>query len=115
MKNKNLEKQDFGKVVLQDITGGDPKAKKNKRSFWHSIQIPFLAILTGLIIGAILIAVTSETVYAAFAAGFFKGLGQAFKEIGTAYLALFTGSLGNPVNIINALKGGEPTAIRSAF
>jgi general nucleoside transport system permease protein len=115
LNKKSLEKQDLGKVILEDITGGGPKSKKTKRGFWKTIQIPVLAIITGLFIGAILIAVTSETVYAAFAAGFFKGLGQAFKEVGTAYLALITGSLGNPVNIINALKSSDALAIRTAF
>lgn len=114
MNKKKTEKKDFGKIVLQEVTGGDPTVKKQKRGFWRTIQIPLLAIFTGLIIGAIMIAVTSETVYAAFAAGFFKGLGQAFKEIGAAYLALFTGSLGNPVAIVAALKSGDAAAIRSA-
>lgn len=115
MNKKNLEKQDLGKVILQEVTGGDPKTKKAKRGFWKTIQIPVLAIITGLIIGAILIAATSETVWAAFALGFFKGLGQAFKEIGMAYQALFTGSLGDPVKIVNALKGGDPVTIRTAI
>ncbi len=115
MNKKNLEKQDLGKVILEDITGGDPRTKKSKRGVWKTIQIPVLAIITGLFIGAILIAATSETVYAAFATGFFKGLGQAFKEVGTAYLALLTGSLGNPVNIFNALKSDDALAIRTAF
>jgi simple sugar transport system permease protein len=114
LNKNNTEKQDFGKVVLQEIVGGDPKAKKQKKSVWKAIQIPVLAIITGLFIGAILIAATSETVYAAFNEGFFTGLGQAFKEIGTAYLALLTGSLGNPVSIVAALKSGDGAAIRSA-
>lgn len=114
MNKKNIEKQDFGKVVLNEIVGGDPKAKKQKKGVWKAIQIPVLAIITGLFIGAILIAATSETVYAAFREGFFTGLGQAFKEIGTAYLALITGSLGNPVSIVAALKSGDAAAIRSA-
>ena len=114
MNKKKTEKKDFGKIVLQEVTGGDPTVKKQKRGFWRTIQIPLLAIFTGLVIGAIMIAVTSETVYAAFATGFFKGLGQAFKEIGASYLALFTGSLGSPVAIVAALKSGDAAAIRSA-
>jgi len=71
-KKKN-EKLDAGKVVIQELTGENPQKQKPKRSFWKVIQIPILAIITGLIIGAIIIAATSETVYAAFAAGFGKG------------------------------------------
>jgi simple sugar transport system permease protein len=114
LSKKDQTKQDVSKVIIQELTGGDPKTKK-KRSFWKVIEIPALAIFTGLVIGAILIAITSETVYAAFGTGFFKGLGQAFKEIGTAYWALFAGSIGNPANWVAALKSGDPVAIRTAF
>ncbi len=114
MKKNNKEKQDVGKVILQELTGGDPKTHK-KRSFWKVIEIPALAILTGLIFGAIMIASTSLTVYAAFSEGFFKGLGQVFKEIGTAYWALFAGSIGDPSAWVAALKSGDPVAIRTAF
>ncbi len=115
MNKKGTEKQDLGKVVLQEITGGEPSAKKKKRSFWKVLQIPALAILTGLIIGAILIASTSFTVYDAFKISIWKGLGTAFSEVGTAYLALLTGSLGNPVNWVSALASGDAASIRSAF
>lgn len=115
MDKKKLQKQDLGKVVLQEITGGEPSAKKKKRSFWKVLEIPALAILTGLIIGAILIASTSFTVYDAFKVSLWKGLGTAFSEIGTAYLALITGSLGNPVNIVSALFSGDAASVRSAF
>ena len=114
MNKKNTEKQDVGKIILQELTGGDPKAQKKKRNIWGIIEIPFLAIVTGLIIGAILIAVTSEQVYAAFGVGFWSGIAQVGKEIGTAYLALFNGSIGDPVKIIAALKSEDPASIRSA-
>jgi len=114
LKKNNKEKQDIGKVLIQELTGGDPQNRK-KRSFWKVIEIPALAILTGLIFGAIMIASTSLTVYAAFSEGFFKGLGQAFKEIGTAYWALFAGSIGDPSAWVAALKSGDPVAIRTAF
>jgi simple sugar transport system permease protein len=113
--NKNADKQDFGKVLAQELTGGEPSPKKKKRGLWKVIQIPVLAIFTGLIIGAILIASTSFTVYDAFKVSIWRGLGTAFSEIGTAYLALLTGSLGNPVNIINALISGDGASIRSAL
>lgn len=115
MNKKNLEKQDVGKVVLQEVTGGEPSAKKKKRSFWKVLEIPALAILTGLIIGAILIGSTSFTVYDAFKVSIWRGLGTAFSEIGAAYLALLTGSLGDPINIVSSLISGDAASIRSAF
>ena len=84
MDKKDIEKQDVGKIVLQELTGGDPQVKKKKSSFWKTIEIPMLAIFTGLIIGAIMIAATSETVYAAFGQSIWKGFVTAFSEIGTA-------------------------------
>ncbi len=114
MNTQKNDKQEVTKVIIQELTGGEP-VKRRKRGFWKIIEIPVLAIVTGLIIGAIIIAVTSETVYAAFATGFWKGLGAAFKEIGTAYWALFIGSIGDPARIVAALKGGNPVEIRSAI
>lgn len=112
-KPKN-EKVEASKVVIQELTG-EGKPQKKRRGFWRSIEIPFLAIVTGLIIGAILIAVTSETVYAAFATGIGKGLATAVKEVGTAYWALFIGSIGDPARIVQALQGGNPAEIRAAL
>jgi len=113
-KKKN-EKLDAGKVVIQELTGENPQKQKPKRSFWKVIQIPILAIITGLIIGAIIIAATSETVYAAFATGFGKGLAAALQEVGAAYWALFVGSIGDPARIVAALRGGDPVEIRTAI
>jgi simple sugar transport system permease protein len=115
LKKNDKEKQDLGKAILQDITGEGSPEKKKKRSFWKVIQIPALAIGTGLIFGAIMIAATSMTVYSAFAEGFFKGLGQAFKEIGTAYWAMFEGSIGDPTAFATMFKSGSAESISTAF
>jgi general nucleoside transport system permease protein len=118
LSKKNLEKQDLGKVVLQELTGGAPEAKKPAKkgsNFGRMIKIPALAILTGLIIGAILMVVTSEKVYAGFRVSIWQGLAAAGLEVGQSYLALITGSLGNPVNIVTALVSGDAASIRSAF
>lgn len=113
-KNENA-KPDIGQVVLQELVEGNSKKKKTKRSFWNVVSIPLLAIISGLIIGAILIAVTSEEVYAAFGASFWSGIGEMGRQIGTAYSALFVGSIGDPVKIITALQSGDAQSIRYAF
>src|SRR5690606_25525609 len=92
-----------------------PEEEAHKKSFWKSISIPALAILTGLLIGAVMIAATSATVWAAFGESIWKGFGTAFKEIGTAYQALFSGALGDPVRIVRALGSGDAKEIRSAL
>jgi len=112
---KDLEKQDIGKTILEELTGGEPKEKRQKRGIWKILQIPALAILTGLIIGAVLIMATSFDVYDAFKVSLWKGLGTAFAEVGEAYLALITGSLGNPVEIVQALLYGDALDFRNAI
>ncbi len=65
--------------------------------------IPFLAIITALVIGAIVIAAFDPVVWEAFSRGFFPGLGAAFRSIGAAYSSLFEGAFGNPVRIVTSL------------
>lgn len=115
MKPKSKNKQDAGQVLLQELNPEPQNKDHHKRSFWSVISIPLLAILTGLIVGALLIAATSTTVYEAFGRSIWSGFGTAFKEIFVAYKALFTGSIGDPVRIVNALIAGEPKEIRSAL
>lgn len=84
----------------------------------QTILIPLLAVLTGLIIGALVIVVTDPLVTAAFGV-FTQAPGAAFaaawKSIASAYGALFHGSFGSPGEIILALKSGDPAAVRQAF
>lgn len=109
------EKKDPGQIFINEVNGEEPAEEKRKSSFWSKALIPLLAILTGLIIGALLIAVTNQTVWAAFGESFGTGISQAVKEIFTAYGALITGSLGDPSRIVQALGSGDATAIRRAF
>ena len=106
------DKKDPGVVFLKEVNEPEEKPKK---SFLGKAGIPLLAIFTGLVIGAILIAVTSSNVWAAFGQGFGKGLAEAWREIITAYQALFTGSLGDPARMINSLRSGDAVEIRRAF
>ncbi|MBW6466758.1 MAG: ABC transporter permease [Brevefilum sp.] len=115
MKREPKKIEEAGQVLLQEINEPGDEHLTHKRSLWNVIAIPGLAILTGLIIGAILIIATSTTVYAAFGHSFGRGLATAWQEVITAYRALFTGSIGDPARIINALASGEEAAIRSAF
>ena len=107
-------KIDFGQQVLKEINEPTPEGETHKLSFWSTLAIPLLAIRTGLRIGAILIAATSPTVWAAFRESIWQGFGQAFTEIGKAYGALFTGSIADPAKIVNAISTGDPRDIRSA-
>ncbi len=114
MSEAQSEKKNLGQAILKEIIP-PPEEEAHKKSFWKSISIPALAILTGLLIGAVMIAATSATVWAAFGESIWKGFGTAFKEIGTAYQALFSGALGDPVRIVRALGSGDAKEIRSAL
>ena len=114
MKRQKQSKVDAGKVLIQELNRDSKDKGTHKRSFWSVISIPALAIITGLILGAVLIAATSFSVYAAFKESFFAGIKESLVEIGISYKAMFQGSIGDPVKIINALKVGDPKLIREA-
>lgn len=98
--------------------GGGRQQPIRRSAALQSILLPLLAVLTGLIIGAIVIIVTDPAVVAAFGK-FFKAPGAAFaaawKSISTAYGALFHGSFGSLPEMIRALGSGDPAAMRQAF
>lgn len=105
--------KDAGQVLLEEVNA--PPAKNRKRNVWQTIRVPVLAVVTGLLIGALFIILTTESVYAAFAQNFFGGLYEAVRVVGEAYGALFSGSLGSPVRMVTALSGGDAQEIRRAF
>jgi len=77
--------------------------------------VTFLAILTGIIIGGILAAVTSLEVYAAFKVSTWEGIKTGLNVAWSTYSALFTGSVGDFGKIQAALAGGDGLTIRRAF
>ncbi len=106
---------DAGQILLQEVTDPTPPKGKARRSYGRMVAIPLLAIFSGLVLGAIFIAVTSQEVYAAFGQSFGAGLREAWRTIATAYGALFSGSIGDPARIAAALSSGDSAEIRRAF
>ena len=99
-------------------TGADGQHQKGKSGSpgrFRSLLIPFLAIVTALIIGALVIIFTDESVYEAFGKGILPGIGQCFSVIGRAYGAFFVGAFGNPIKIVTALFSGESSRIYRAI
>ncbi|MDY6847331.1 MAG: ABC transporter permease [Chloroflexota bacterium] len=115
MDKKPEEKKNAGQVFIEELNKPDQESPAQKRSVWRVISIPLLAILSGLIIGAFLIAATSTAVYAGFGESVGRGITTAFSEIGNAYAALFNGSIGDPVRVVNALFSGDKDQIYRAF
>lgn len=99
----NAKKKNFGQVFLEEVTRG-------------SLLVPILAIVTGLLLGGLLVAITTEGMYTAFRDGaILEGLRTGLEAAWSAYKALFTGSIGDPSRMIAALQGNDPLEVRRAF
>lgn len=99
-------------------------AKETKQNafqvFWEelsksSLTLTILAIFTGLLLGGVLVALTTEEVYTTFRTSPWQAIQTGVRAAWNTYVALFTGSLGSPSKIVAALQGGDPAAIRRAF
>lgn len=109
------KKPDVGKVFLEEAGAVHLQKGGGLKKLGDTILIPALAVISGLIIGAFIIAFTSEEVYAGFGQSIGAGLGATWTAVVTAYSALFEGSFGNPVRIVNALMYGDALEIRRAL
>ena len=108
------KKKGVGEILLEEING-KPSGGSSRRKLGQTLAIPVLAIFSGLVLGAIIIAVTSESVYTVWAQSPLAAFGAAWEEVRIAYTALFTGSIGDPARIITALQSGDDLEIRRAF
>ena len=104
------------------MTKTDEKTKKpNSISIFieelrrNSLTVTVLAIISGLMAGGLIAAVTTEGVYAAFNLSFFDGIKAGLIVFWNTYKALFTGSVGVPAEIVAAISSGDATAINQAF
>jgi simple sugar transport system permease protein len=79
------------------------------------ITIPILAIITGLILGGVIVALTTEEVYSAWSQSPFEAIQVGLRAAWSSYAALFTGAIGNPARIADALNSGDALEIRRAF
>jgi len=112
--SKDGQKNAF-QIFLEELIRGAPEHSSRLRRVWQVLSIPVLAILTGLLVGGVIIILTTEEVFAAWAQSPLASLAAAWDVVSNAYSALFTGSLGDPARIIAALQSGDGLAIRRAF
>jgi simple sugar transport system permease protein len=98
-----------------------PKSKGKRRQaprFLQILLVPALAVLTGFIIGAIVIALSNDAVIAAFQ-NFFHAPGAAlaatWKAIATAYGALFYGAFGSLTEIYHGIQSYLAAGDSKAF
>ncbi|MEW6568150.1 MAG: ABC transporter permease [Chloroflexota bacterium] len=103
------------RILLEELMAVRRGRGKLGRQVWRLVSVPFLAVLTGLILGGVFIALTSDEAYAAWSRSPLEAIGIALGAVVRAYGALFAGSIGDPVRIVTALQSGDSLAIRRAF
>jgi simple sugar transport system permease protein len=79
------------------------------------VTVIILAIITGLVLGGLIVAVSTEAVYTTWGESPLEAIKIGLNAGWSSYVALFNGAIGNPSRIIDALQGGDPLAIRRAF
>ncbi len=107
--------QKAGRILLEELTATPPGKRGRGRRLWRVVSVPILAVLTGLLLGGVFIAFTTEEAYAAWSRSPLEAIGIALGAMMRSYGALFAGSIGDPVRIVAALQSGESLAIRRAF
>lgn len=100
-KTQPKKNKDAGKIFLEEVSKSP-------------LTVTILAIISGLILGGLLVAVTTEEVYQAFGVSFWEGIKSAASAAWSTYTALFNGSVGNPAKIAAAIRGGDAAEIRRA-
>ncbi|MDZ4160028.1 MAG: ABC transporter permease [Anaerolineaceae bacterium] len=101
-KTGKRSKRDAGIIFLEEI-------RKNP------LTVTILAIVSGLLLGGLLVALTTEEVYHNLRTAPLYALQTGLKAAWQSYAALFTGSIGDPAKIIAALQNGSDMEIRRAF
>ena len=107
--------QIFQEELLNTATGRTPGHPSRWRRALQAVAIPALAIFTGLVLGGVIIVLTSPEFYTAWSVSPLQGLKEAWNIVVNAYSALFTGAFGSPSRMVAALQSGNPEAIRKAF
>lgn len=84
----------------------------NRQGWISSVILPILAVITALIIGALIIAVTSPEVIQAWRSVLrspAEAISVTYQTVRDAYVALFEGSFGNPKTIVEAISESRAT------
>jgi general nucleoside transport system permease protein len=99
-------------TLASEITG------PGRVRWWQAAVLPLLALLTALVLGAIVIVFTNEAALQEWK-GFFRdpveALSVSWQVTRDAYYALFAGALGSPSQIVRAFGSGEIEQIRGAL
>jgi ABC-type uncharacterized transport system permease subunit len=96
----------FVVLALSSIwMGGWPWMKGWLGARLRGLVVPALSVLTALIIGALILMLTDQEAYQLVGQGQIgEAIKAAFSNLLTAYKALYEGALGNPGDIIQAIR-----------
>ncbi len=106
---------DAGKIFINEVTQKPARGRSRWRGLLQAMIIPGLAIFSGLVVGGIVIILTTPAFYAALRVSILDAIKVAFETIKLTYGALFAGAFGNIREIIAAIVSGDPAAIRQSF
>lgn len=101
-KEKETRRKTAAQVFLEEVTAGT----------W---LVPILAIVTGLLLGGLIVALTTEQVYSLLRTAPLDALKAGLSAAWSSYSALFRGSIGDPARFIAAFQSGDVAQIRAAF
>ena len=105
------------------MTDAAEKAKKPQKSasgiFFEevsrsSLTVPALAIISGLLLGGVIVALSAEEVYTVWSTSPLEAISNGFKAAWESYVTLLTGAIGSPSRIIAAFQSGDALEIRRA-
>ncbi len=94
-----------------------PRAKAARRvgDALRAMAIPFLSVVTALIVGALVIIFSDPTTLRMWTSDPGAAIGRSLDQVYRAYSALITGSLGNPGDILAALGSGDGNRISQSL
>ena len=108
-------KKGAAEIFVEELQGRPTERASGARRVGQIVFVPLLAVFSGLIVGGLIIVLTTPAVYTGFGQSIGQGLAAAWEAAAKAYTALFTGSIGDPARMVSALQTMDPEDLRRAF
>ena len=99
-------KKDTTQILMEELSPDLSGASRRRRIF-QTMIIPLLAILTGLILGAVFIVFTSAEFYAALSESLWLGIKTGFSIVAQTYGAWWNGMFGDFGDLLAYFQTGD--------
>ena len=99
-------KEDTTHILVQELAP-DLSGASRRRRITQTLLIPLLAILSGLILGAVFIVFTSAEFYAALSQSLWLGIKTGFSIVAQTYGAWWKGAFGNFGDLLAYFQTGD--------